>query len=1698
MTDYSALRAQTIGSTQEEEAVTVNTRALIDKVLARYSSENTTLRELLQNAADANATSVEVRYDSVNSSLQPSHQELDIQDLTKQKMRRMLVKNNGHSFREEDWQRLKRIAEGNPDETKIGAFGVGFYSVFADCEEPFVSSGDETMIFYWKENTLVTRRHKLKESDPYTTFLLEYREPTELPDLKELCKFFATSLTFVKLNEISLYVNDRCLLHLKKKTSPSEPLAIPSSINPVTTERLMKIAAVETERLQIDAKYMNITHHRAPIVDIANGLRSIFSRFSAAAQPTSTSKETSSSNLTEYTQATIFLRIATATVTTSVSTAFARELERATKKPPPKTTKIAMLSMSKDELDASEHKAEIFSNVLPSKSGKIFIGFPTHQTTSISAHISAPSVIPTVERENIDLNARVVKQWNIEMLRISGILSRIIFTDEMLMLGQRAAGLKPENLVNLYDHAIHIMQQFTFAQSTPSPAVGRYIESEFWNCSKKDSIELLSTKGVLSSDRVRVASDVNFLEGMPLLPEKLEKEASVLVAQLKEMGMLTEITISDIRRELGDKALSGEQLGFFLKWLAGKRLKDELDVVGVKSLLEVAVATTAVADSDGESFGIPISLGSIKFYINAQKLSADIPAPPDCLPFNVTKSLTKPQLDALGWEELGVTYWLQYICVKASALPVEQNIQLSAKFAQSVLAIISKGWEQLPPNSKENIVILLKDKTCIPTRQGMKVPRESYFNTVKLFSDLPLVESMHGVRDKLLVALGVRKTVDLKLVFERLMNGSQAGVVKWSHVDLIKYLTSVGEDIPREDITKLKNTAICKAEGAGSTDLYKVSELYEPSDGLRKLKLPILQWPGIWREGSNEAKFLSSLGLKRYPGVQEVLQIAGNKEDAALREAALSYFIFNYHLNSYHTFNAAGVTIPFLPLNDSKGEKGPRLVTPWQCFSNPKAAIMGFDVLRQDLQQHGSKFGVKPDPDMKDCVDALISSPPSTNRSAREKFGYFSTRLADIMPHLVERLSQARIVPVPLKARERIPSSDLKIKFITPRTCFLGGAGSQYFEIFDFVDFGQEANSFLLKCGSKHEPTVAEVAYMMVREPQRLYGVFNSSDKYLSVLRSIAESWTHLKRDKILVREMRRSPFLGSFRWRSYTNEKSDQIDLVSIDEDDSGGIREFVLARVDEVLISDDYVLFLLFRGEILAAPQEDALEGFYQSLGVQRLSSKVSTDWNIGHVKPMPEKTEKLRKLVLERSRLFLHNNTEEVLHDARWLENNLRVEIVESIRLRRTLRNEGSKNLTHQNTKTATITMDTKTKWWVLYLTPKFEYYDVSQALVTLILRKPRPHSSLLLDSLLHNDLMTLKSRGYNVDRILRAKAAEARMAEEQRLKQAEIESKAIEEQEKRYQQSQMQLRQGEIARQIEQKKAEEEKLNMPGAFGESPQVKALNPPAHHHHHVPDKTKNNFFGRLSKHLGFEANNGQMEQMQNLLNNNSPQQAVKSPGQIEPGPIQGESKPDIEKATEPHRIQANLQRAIGASRGHNSDSVFSPPQTFEVKEAPSYCDNHSGQDILYFAETPNGVKVFVDRKIADKAAFAQKYVKEMNEFSNVLKDLSGIFGLSITTLHIFYDEVGNTIAFNTNGSLFCNLRFYLQLHAKDVTMGDSSQALIYWFVVLCHELAHNLVQVHDEKHSFYTETFVQEYFVKIMTKLKSIPGAKPWDINI
>src|SRR5690348_15773823 len=101
--DFSALRARTLGSGTDEEAVTVNTRALIDKVLARYSGEWTVLRELLQNAADALGTRVTIKFETLPSATVPLPSNATPSNLLKHTVQhhtlsRLVVSNNGQPF----------------------------------------------------------------------------------------------------------------------------------------------------------------------------------------------------------------------------------------------------------------------------------------------------------------------------------------------------------------------------------------------------------------------------------------------------------------------------------------------------------------------------------------------------------------------------------------------------------------------------------------------------------------------------------------------------------------------------------------------------------------------------------------------------------------------------------------------------------------------------------------------------------------------------------------------------------------------------------------------------------------------------------------------------------------------------------------------------------------------------------------------------------------------------------------------------------------------------------------------------------------------------------------------------------------------------------------------------------------------------------------------------------------------------------------------------------------------------------------------------------------------------------------------------------------------------------------------------------------------------------------------------------------
>ena len=1716
--DYNALRAQTLSSGTDEEAVTVNTRALIDKVLARYSGEWTTLRELLQNAADASATKVAIKFETIPSATIPVPQDASPSStlqhvLLNHTLKRLLVTNNGKPFTENDWARLKRIAEGNPDETKIGAFGVGFYSVFAECEEPFVSSGNEAMAFYWKHNSLFTRRLQIPidRSSEETSFVLDYRNDTSaVPPLLSLAQFLANSLTFVGLETIELILDDWTLLSLSKKSAPSVEVAIPKDIETKTSDGYMKIRSVEQQVAQIDGSWMKIISWKLPNnaqnrsddqrgSEAGPSLRTFFSRLAGGPASSRESQKPSvpdsqiSQDWTEKVSRTIFLHTYTASIKTLISSNFSSELERATKKPPPKSPHLSILTAPYQSLDQDAKPGsskDIFATVLPTKSGRIFIGFPTHQTTGLSAHVSAPSVIPTVERESIDLNARWVRTWNIEMLRIAGIVCRVAYVTEMMTIRQSIrdmisksgkSRIRLEDVKSVLPEAINTAKNFSFRESTPAAQTGQTIEDSFWTCTKTASVDILSTNGVLPTHQVRIApKELTFMEGIPVVPEQLATEAKTFVDKLIDFGLLTEITVSDIRTALETTPLSTTQVGEFLDWIGKQHAKGQLDKGTVKSLLSVAVASDGVEGAENTKI---LMLGTMQYYLNPSRIPVEMPMPPSVMPFKYTKSLPKGTLDALGWTEMHIVPWLRWLLEESGkSLLAEQDITRSPVLATQVLLILSKQWENMSQSTKDTIKDLLSEKAIMPTKLGLKKPSESYFPSVRLFADLPVVVGLNSVKDKVLLAIGVRKTIELNIVFDRLLSEnrtttqtSEGEKPRWSHVNLVQYLASVREDIPATDIARLKNTAICPRESKKNTQSpseknYKVSELFEPRPVLRELGLPCLSWPGIFRGNSVEGRFLFMLGLRSAPTVMELIQImasAGSKKDLELRDKALTYFLNQHQVNGYAAFDYQAVTIPFLPLQDSQA-----LAAPSQCFTNEGSSLLGFKILAKGLHQHATRFGVRPNPPIDQCIDLLLKNPPTTKHGAREMFAYFAGRLNEI-PAGLPRLATAKFIPIFTKSQMSPTGKSAGIRYVTPKTCFLGDSDT-FGEIFDFVDFGQDANTFLLKCGSKQDPSMIEVAEIMVREPGRISSIFRNPEKYLELLRRVAQSLPALKKNKDLFREMKKAPFLLASKtvMTEYKHEKAVEslidadADLDDYEEEDSQGIKEWQLTSAENALIIDDYSAYGLFRDSILAAPQENDLEDFYYNLGSPMLSSLVEEAARHGPRAGDQSQAAKLHKIVLERVGLFIHDQSpDQVKHDARWLEKNLSIQTVSHINLRRSLR---GRNLSHVERRSAVVT-GSSDKEYVLWIAgSSIDMYQVSQALVHLLLNRPKLHNALTLEMLLKTDLRDLQRRGFNVGRILRRKAAEQRMADVVRQQALEEERRKIEEQEKAWKESQAQRKVNQV----------------PGGFPAPDEPHSVTPD--NEDTVLQAPRGGLLSNLTRQ--FKKSQGG-QQLQSMLNNNTQNQRVLTNGSDPPPPyFEGSKGEDVEAVTAPHQTHENLLRAIKQTRAHNSSEVFNRGETNQVTETTSYCDERPAHDLTYIAEGKFGIRIFLSTSATpDSSSFLSTNAAGLSIFATLLEEIVTVFGgMNTKSINIFYQPRGRSIAFNASGSIFCNYLYFSQLHEEALKQGrDRQEAFVYWFVILCHELAHNLVADHSSNHSFYTESFVMQYFTKVMSKL-------------
>jgi Protein of unknown function (DUF3684) len=244
------------------QRVEVNQRALIDKILARYATASAVYRELLQNSNDAGATMAEIHYTTTTTTTNTTSTTSTTTTAHSNSVSQVVYRNNGAIFAPTDWHRLQKIAEGNPDVNKVGAFGVGAYTMFSICEEPIVVSGSTILQFVWQGDALYTLQipNTNPHIDEWTTFYLSSRDVYPLPDWNDFGQFLVAALTFTNaLHTIRVTVNGEPVLTIQKSiVSSAQALStrINSSSGSSTSTGTKAVSTVLTNSSKAAASFL--------------------------------------------------------------------------------------------------------------------------------------------------------------------------------------------------------------------------------------------------------------------------------------------------------------------------------------------------------------------------------------------------------------------------------------------------------------------------------------------------------------------------------------------------------------------------------------------------------------------------------------------------------------------------------------------------------------------------------------------------------------------------------------------------------------------------------------------------------------------------------------------------------------------------------------------------------------------------------------------------------------------------------------------------------------------------------------------------------------------------------------------------------------------------------------------------------------------------------------------------------------------------------------------------------------------------------------------------------------------------------------------------------------------------------------------------------------------------------------------------
>lgn len=516
------------------------------------------------------------------------------------------------------------------------------------------------MAFYFKGDQLFAKRADVpeKDVDTWTSFLMDLREPMEMPDFDHFCRFLTTSMGFTaNLKQVSVFFDNQQIFSITKRVAEPRTMTIDARKMILSSpQRMFTLTGCDMRQIQLDSEKYTPPSLFAPFANFLTGKKD----------------EQNNNNKLPVEKGSIFLRVVTGSLQVSVSSDYEKEMERATKKKPPKTTKFQLVYTGKEELDASENRNQIFKDLIPfPHQGRVFIGFPTHQTTGCCCHM-ASRFIPTVERESIDFADRYISIWNKELLAVGGLLARMVYNDEMDQIARlyrelvgldaevdktKVEGLDSAKLM-LEKRAAHALHSFTFQHSTPSAIVGKMHEERFFN-SCKSALEIMTSHGTQPVNVARTVPDSSSLTGhvitdlldkfiktIPTITAVLFQECKESLTKLAKMNFLQPLGLSDVLKELDARSLKPDEMVACMKWWIECNKGNTSIPAATRSSLNATTRDqfldAAVMDC-GEDKGL-LQLSRTRWWLNPKIIPLEMDIPHDTMPFSISKKFSTNDL----------------------------------------------------------------------------------------------------------------------------------------------------------------------------------------------------------------------------------------------------------------------------------------------------------------------------------------------------------------------------------------------------------------------------------------------------------------------------------------------------------------------------------------------------------------------------------------------------------------------------------------------------------------------------------------------------------------------------------------------------------------------------------------------------------------------------------------------------------------------------------------------------------------------------------------------------------------------------------------------------------------------------------------------------------------------------------------------